>query len=132
MKEEYLKFIKEYSKISISKICREKKIDRSCVMRGKSSEEKMKMLYDELSKQINGIKRPEDTTDQIDAMWYVVETKRGYGKTYETVKKLQDRVNKAIKYMKHYIEVEDAPINERIKIEFKEVIKLLTGGDNNE
>ena len=54
MKEEYLKFIKEYSKISVSKICREKKIDRSCVMRGKSSEEKTKILYDEL---INELKK---------------------------------------------------------------------------
>ena len=54
MKEEYLKFIKEYSKISVSKICREKGIDRSCVMRGKSSEEKTKILYDEL---INELKQ---------------------------------------------------------------------------
>ena len=36
---------------------------------------------------------------------------------------------KAIEYMNNYIEVEDAPINERIKTEFKEVIRLLTGGD---
>ncbi|MBQ9012847.1 MAG: hypothetical protein IJ094_04700 [Bacilli bacterium] len=42
------------------------------------------------------------------------------------------RIRKAIEYMKQYIEVEDAPINERIKIEFKEVLKILQGSDNNE
>ena len=42
---------------------------------------------------------------------------------------LQERINKAIEYMNNYIEVENAPINERIKTEFKEVIKLLLGSD---
>lgn len=46
--------------------------------------------------------------------------------TYENHK---SRNEKAIEYMNNYIEVEDAPINERIKTEFKEVIRLLTGGD---
>lgn len=41
----------------------------------------------------------------------------------------KNRIDKAIGYMKHYIEVEDAPINERIKVEFNEVIKLLKGDD---
>ena len=41
----------------------------------------------------------------------------------------KQRNRKATEYMNNYIEVEDAPINERIKIEFKEVIRLLTGGD---
>ena len=44
-------------------------------------------------------------------------------------KDLKSRNEKAIEYMNNYIEVEDAPINERIKTEFKEVIRLLTGGD---
>ena len=41
----------------------------------------------------------------------------------------KSRNEKAIEYINNYIEVEDAPINERIKTEFKEVIRLLTGGD---
>ena len=44
-------------------------------------------------------------------------------------KDLKSRNEKATEYMNNYIEVEDAPINERIKTEFKEVIRLLTGGD---
>lgn len=42
-------------------------------------------------------------------------------------KELQDRIDKALKYMNNYIELEDAPINERIKIEFEEVISILEG-----
>ena len=42
---------------------------------------------------------------------------------------LQDKISKAIEYMEHYIEVEDAPINERIKIEFEEVLNILKGYD---
>lgn len=42
---------------------------------------------------------------------------------------LQVRIDKAIEYMNNYIELEDKPINERIKIEFKEVKNILTGGD---
>lgn len=40
---------------------------------------------------------------------------------------LNEIIDKAIKYMEHYIEVEDASINERIKIEFKCVIDILRG-----
>lgn len=52
MKEKYLEFIKNFSSISVSKICKDKKIDRSCVMRGRSSEQRTKELYDELLKQL--------------------------------------------------------------------------------
>lgn len=52
----------------------------------------------------------------------------------DKIKKLQQEINrlnniidKAIEYMKNYIEVEDAPINERIKIEFKELLDILKG-----
>lgn len=55
MKEKYLKFIKDFSSISVAQICREQKIDRSCVLRGRSSEEKTKILYNELLKQIVNI-----------------------------------------------------------------------------
>jgi heterodisulfide reductase subunit B len=38
---------------------------------------------------------------------------------------LSMRINKAIEYMNNYIEVEE--LNEPVKIEFKEVIKMLKG-----
>ena len=52
MKEKYLKFIKDFSSISVAQICKDQKIDRSSVLRGRSSEEKTRILYDELMKQI--------------------------------------------------------------------------------
>ena len=47
-RKEYLKFIKQFTSISVAQICREKKIDRSCLLRGKASEEKTKIVYNEL------------------------------------------------------------------------------------
>ena len=47
----------------------------------------------------------------------------------EIIKNRDERISKAIGYMNNYIEVEDAPINERIKIEFKEVLNILNGDD---
>ena len=55
MKEKYLKFIKDFSSISVTQICKDQKIDRSCTLRGKSSEEKTKILYDELMKKIKDL-----------------------------------------------------------------------------
>lgn len=58
--------------------------------------------------------------------------KKDYGRLIQDnayTLELEQRNEKAIEYMSNYIEVEDAPINERIKTEFKEVIRLLTGGD---
>ena len=40
---------------------------------------------------------------------------------------LRNRIDKAIEYMKNYIEVE--PLNEPVKIEFEEVINILKGED---
>ena len=37
------------------------------------------------------------------------------------------RIDKAIEYIGNYIEVEDAPINERIKIEFEVILDILRG-----
>lgn len=44
------------------------------------------------------------------------------------LRKERIKKKKAITYMKNYIKVEDAPINDRIKIEFEEVIKILDKG----
>ena len=49
--------------------------------------------------------------------------------TISREQRLMNRIDKAIKYMEHYIEVEDAPLNERIKIEFEYVIDILRGKD---
>ena len=46
-------------------------------------------------------------------------------KKQQEINRLNDNKNKAVKYMKNYIEVEDAPINERVKIEFQQVINIL-------
>ena len=53
-----------------------------------------------------------------------------YEELQDKVIENQQRMSKAIEYMKHYIEIEDAPINERIKIEFEYVIDILRGEDN--
>lgn len=55
MKDEYLKFILSFSKISISSICKELNINRSNILNGKASEETIKLLYDELKKRLEEI-----------------------------------------------------------------------------
>lgn len=56
MKNKYLKFILSFSKISISKICKELNIDRQNILNGKASEETTKKLYDELRKRLTKLK----------------------------------------------------------------------------
>lgn len=51
----------------------------------------------------------------------------------QKVEQLENIRKEASEYMEHYIEIEDAPINERIKIEFKEVLNILNkGSESNE
>lgn len=64
MKEKYLKFIKDFSSISITQICKDQKIDRSCVLRGRSSEEKTMILYNELIKKIKELIEKEDNNKE--------------------------------------------------------------------
>lgn len=52
MKEKYLKFIKDYSKINIAKLCEELKINRGNVLNGRSSEQTTRLLYDTLRKRL--------------------------------------------------------------------------------
>ena len=62
----------------------------------------------------------------------------GHSKTKQIIEQLQqekqqleERINNAIEYMKHYIKVEEC--NQPVKIEFGEVIKILDkAGDINE
>ena len=42
--------------------------------------------------------------------------------------RLQQRIDKAIEYMEHYIKVEE--LNEPVKVEFKEVMGMLRGEEN--
>ena len=53
-----------------------------------------------------------------------------YDKNLKQKIEYKKRIDTAIEYMNNYIEVEDAPINERIKIEFKEVLNILQGENN--
>jgi len=64
MKEKYLKFIKDFSSISVTQICKDQKIDRSCVLRGRSSEEKTRILYDELMKKLKDLIEREDNNEE--------------------------------------------------------------------
>lgn len=71
--------------------------------------------------------------DEINILEYIDElekVKEDYIKSLDKLDVLDNRIDKAIEYMEQYIEVEDAPINERIKIEFKYVIDILRGKDN--
>lgn len=52
MKKEYLKFIKEFSKIKIKPICEELLIDYSNIMNGRASEQTTSMLYNEIIKRL--------------------------------------------------------------------------------
>ena len=55
-KEQYLKFILEFSKISISSLCKELNIDRQNILNGKASLETTKKLYDEILSRLEKIK----------------------------------------------------------------------------
>lgn len=55
MKQEYLEFIKAFSKINVSSICKELNINRENVLHGKASAEATKNVYDELNKRIRDL-----------------------------------------------------------------------------
>lgn len=59
MKEQYLKFIKQFSKINITQICKDLNINRSNVLNGIASEETTKLLYDEIKKELNDLLKKE-------------------------------------------------------------------------
>ncbi len=56
MKDKYLKYIRQFSQINISKLCKELKIDRQNILNGKASEETTKKLYDELISRLDKLK----------------------------------------------------------------------------
>ena len=55
MKEQYLQFIKNFSKINVKAICKELKIDRTNILNGRASEETTKKLYDEIKKRLRNL-----------------------------------------------------------------------------
>ena len=55
MKEQYLQFIKQFSSINVSKICKQLDINRANVLNGKASEETTRLLYEEIVKQIEDL-----------------------------------------------------------------------------
>lgn len=52
MKNKYLKFIKQFSKINITQICKDLNINRSNILNGSASEETTRLLYDEIKKEL--------------------------------------------------------------------------------
>lgn len=52
MKDKYLQLIKQFSKINISKICKDHNINRENILKGRASEQTTKQLHDEIIKQI--------------------------------------------------------------------------------
>lgn len=52
MKNNYLKFIKQFSSINVAQICKKMGINRSNILNGKSSEETTRLLYDEIIKEL--------------------------------------------------------------------------------
>lgn len=52
-KEQYLRFIKHFSSINISQICKKLDINRPNILNGIASEETTKLLYDEIKKELN-------------------------------------------------------------------------------
>ena len=47
-----LQFIKDFSKITISKVCRDLKVDRGNLMNGRASEENTKLVKEEIKKRL--------------------------------------------------------------------------------
>lgn len=56
-KEQDLKYIKEFSKIKITEICREQKIDKSNLYRGTASAESTKKVKEELKRRIEKLEK---------------------------------------------------------------------------
>lgn len=56
-KERDLKYIKEFSKITIATICKELGIDKSNLWRGNASEEAVKKVRQELERRINELNK---------------------------------------------------------------------------
>ena len=52
MKEQYISYIKSFSQINISKLCRELGISRENILKGKASEETTKKLYDSIKEEL--------------------------------------------------------------------------------
>lgn len=56
-RETDLDFIKEFSKINISTICKELKVDRANLLNGRASEEKTKLVKEEILKRLESLCR---------------------------------------------------------------------------
>lgn len=54
-KENDLNFIKEFSKITVSQVCRDLKVDRGNLLNGRASEESTNRVKTEIEKRITNI-----------------------------------------------------------------------------
>ena len=52
MKSDDLQFLKEFSKITISQVCRDLNIDRGNLMNGRASESNTKLVKEELKRRL--------------------------------------------------------------------------------
>lgn len=52
MKEQYLDYIKTFSRINISSLCRELGINRENILKNKASEDTTKKLYDAIKERL--------------------------------------------------------------------------------
>lgn len=59
-KKQYLQFVKKFSKITVTKICKDLNINRSNTLHGNSSEETTRMLYEELKKRVEELIKGEE------------------------------------------------------------------------
>ena len=67
MKQQYLKYIKGFSKINISALCRDLNINRENILKGKASEETTKKLYNKLKKELK-VLEDKDEKEKIKKM----------------------------------------------------------------
>lgn len=56
-KERDLRFIKEFNKITLTKVCKDLNIDKSNVYRGIASAEKIKLVKDEIINRLEELKK---------------------------------------------------------------------------
>ena len=54
-KDDNLQFIKDFSKITISQVCRDLNVDRGNLMNGRASESNTKLVKEELEKRLKDL-----------------------------------------------------------------------------
>lgn len=79
------------------------------------------------SKKYENYDKEDLVNEIIDLQGTIESNTNSYNKLATYSDELQDRIDRAVEYMENYIEVE--PLNEPVKMEFKEVINILKRSD---